>query len=190
MVPRILTGPEHERENAHDDEKRADAREGKDRAVAQIGFDGHAACEVHEQIDAGDFDQEEHPFGGPEPDEVVNQRRNAAGIGDCGGKPDAGAGDRAEHVAEDQQEGAVFADKVKVLGLVGRHRTSCKPRKDKRGTDRSVRKQHVDRGDEADHPSRTDAGLKPGRVESEELVHGGSPSGKNKKLLTPANALL
>ena len=96
----------------------------------------------------------------------MNQCRNAAGIGDCGGKPDAGAGDGAE------QEGAVFADKVKMPGLVGRHRTSCEPRKDKRGTDRSVRKQHVDRGDEADHPSRTDAGLKPGRVESEELVHG------------------
>jgi hypothetical protein len=131
------------------------------------------AHQVDDHVDADHLDDEEDPFGRPLPDEAVNQRRDPARTRHRGRVPDARPGDRAQHVAENQQEQAVFLDEVEQFRLVAAVRHRRQVGEEQCRADRRVREQHMDRGDQADDPAAADAGLVPHGIKAD-VFHPGS----------------
>jgi len=83
-----------------------------------MGFGVHLADQIDQRIDAYHLDGEEHPFGRPDPNEVVDQAAHTARTGHGDRIPDAGPGNGADDVRKHQQKHAVLAHEVQQLWLV------------------------------------------------------------------------
>ena len=165
-VPVGLARPHHEGQDADDHQHSGVGGQAKDHRQLEMSLAVHPVGQIDQHVDAHHLDDEEHPLGSPHPDEVVDQGRDAPGTGHRGRIPDTRPGDRAQDVAEHQQEEAVTADEfqqVRSIVAVGVIRQEGE--KDRRA-DGGMGEEDVNRGDDPHDPSAAHPGFVPGGIEA------------------------